>query len=1492
MANWRKTKTTGVYVAHQRRCPASSTDEGRCRCEPSWRGRRRNPATGKPEWQQPITKDRSEVLSWLSAGKKGADHVREKARAERSFESIGDEWLAGVKAGRIGRRRGRGKPYSATTVADYQRAYRNFLCPEFGPMVADEIGEIEWQMWVDRLSREGLSRSRIASHVAVASAIYAWAIAPSRRHATRNPLRLVELPPSDEKPRLRVAFAPEAERLFAALAPEDAVPYAIAFYAGLRRSEIHRLSGARGTCSADRFVRPNDDRRTFVRFPLAGERIASRAPPSTWATAGGADKFSASGGVVVRVSNVVAGRRAAARVMGVCGAVAAVTATATISGAAPVDPPELSPGVERGTRLAVPARDRDEPVELTAERDARSRTYLTADGRRIVKIFAEPVNVRAGDGGWRPIDNRLRPTGRGVENGVGAYDVVLPNTLDEPVRVSEGGKSLSFELVGAGGGDAAVAGNEATYADALPHVDAAYQAKGSAVKEILRLRNRAAPSSFRYHLVPGDDLAARKTSDGAVEFVDGAGRVAFAFAPPFVQDASGTSRGYSKNAVSTALAPDGDGAYELTVSIDRDWLQSSKREFPVELDPTLDFDGADRDCYLVDGTSANTNFCKYSNLNVGFDGSKRSRALLYFDVAPYLPRQAQILHAELGLYLDSKTSSTASSASVHRLTRPWSGSIYGATWNKSDGTIAWTTPGGDFDPAAAATRVTGTSLGWVRWHPTELVREWVEGSVPNHGLLLKAADETITNRLAFDSTYTKYDTPPYLAVTYEPGVGQQTSYDFGPTEPPNPGADDDDTPAGMAARLDVNVANGNLLLREQDVDLAARGPDVEIKRFYNNLDLYTTSTGGGWALGTGAEVELSKLDDGSMIFYGPSAYAVTFQRNADGTFTPPESVESSLARNADGTFTLKLVEFDETYTFDSKGWLKTRSDATGLKLSFAYNGYGDLSSITDADGRRTLVYQDARGYLSKVVEPSGARHLYSHDGSGNLLSYTDPAGRRSEYAYDWDLNLVRVKDRTGRQYRIAYDYENRVTALTAVTDPITGAGATTRYSYETPTAPCDAPSGDLSKTVVTHPDGTRNTYCYETGLVQSSSDEPSDAGAEPKDVDLDDSALSAEDLGDGESYECLPEPGEAFCGSSDSTEPDSEPALDPDAPNDGAAAAFGAAAIPNENNWGLADDNPQVDNPFRPGNAQFDIFANRSFKALSVKRVRKIVPWDVALHDDWSRQGTDLWIQKALAGGMRPLVSFQLCLGERNGIPCERYLPSVQEYGAAVAAFLARYPAVKDYTAWNEPNHSRQPTSFIRQPGQPSSVLSGAERAGQFWLELRRQCAARTDKCNVAAGDFLDTKTDGPTGRAFFRQYRAGMGHRRPAAWAWHAYSDGQATARLDPDATPRFERLRRFLKATRSTRAGVSSPPVWLTEQGAIKVTRDDQGRITRFNSEKRQAKIARFLVRAPSISGRIKRFYYYHLRGDQRWDSGLLRKSNSSRRPVFYVYKRKTNP
>lgn len=723
--------------------------------------------------------------------------------------------------------------------------------------------------------------------------------------------------------------------------------------------------------------------------------------------------------------------------------------------------PDTSAGL---SRLSTPQRDRAGLVELVSERTERSRTYLNGQRSRVVKVFAEPVNVRDAAGEWAAVNNSLRSTSAGLENGAAAYDLVLPRTLDAPVHVREGQSAMAFELLGGGGRPAAVKDNQATYGDVLPDVDAIYESTGAAIKETLMLNSSSVPSRYTYRLTPETGLTVRKTAANAVEFVDRQGSVAFAFTPPFLQDASGTSGGFSADAVSTDLRADRGGTYLLTVSIDRDWLNEPGRKFPVALDPTLEFGGADRDCYLVDATSANTNFCSYSTLNAGFDGAKRSRSLLYFNIAAYLPPQAQVLDAELGLYLGAKTSSAPTSIGVHGLTRTWVGGVTGATWNKSSAGSVWSTPGGDFLAAPSATANTGTSLGWVTWNPTELVRQWVASSTTNHGMLLKATNEATVNRLAFDSTYTKYKTPPYLAVTYEPGSGQLPSYDFGTAEPPNPGADDNDAPADSAARLDVNVANGNVMLREQDVDIAGRGPDVEVKRFYNNLDPNTTSTGGGWAIATGREVELAPLSDGSVIFYGPSAYAVTFRRSADGTFRSPEGVKSSLAFDGADRYTLKLLDTDEAYTFDRSGRLTSRIDPSGVALAFAYNGYGDLSSIVDADGNRTSVLQDSRGFLAQVIEPDGAKHVYTHDASGSLTSYTDPSGRRSTYSYDSRLNLVRLVDRSNNEHRISYDAANRATKVTKVTDAATGAGTTTTYTYDVPNRTSSVSDGAGSRT--------------------------------------------------------------------------------------------------------------------------------------------------------------------------------------------------------------------------------------------------------------------------------------------------------------------------------------------------------------------------------------------------------------------------------------------
>src|SRR4051794_16586333 len=140
MANWRKTRTPGVYVAHSKRCPAYDDPNARCRCTPSWRGRRRHPLTGEPEWQRPVVKNRAEVLSWLSLTR-DKEQLAQLAARGPLFEELASQWLDGVEQGRIGRRRGRGKPYAETAIAAMRRSLLNHVFPLFGAQYAAKITE-------------------------------------------------------------------------------------------------------------------------------------------------------------------------------------------------------------------------------------------------------------------------------------------------------------------------------------------------------------------------------------------------------------------------------------------------------------------------------------------------------------------------------------------------------------------------------------------------------------------------------------------------------------------------------------------------------------------------------------------------------------------------------------------------------------------------------------------------------------------------------------------------------------------------------------------------------------------------------------------------------------------------------------------------------------------------------------------------------------------------------------------------------------------------------------------------------------------------------------------------------------------------------------------------------------------------------------------------------------------------------------------------------
>jgi RHS repeat-associated protein len=727
-------------------------------------------------------------------------------------------------------------------------------------------------------------------------------------------------------------------------------------------------------------------------------------------------------------------------------------------------------------RLGPPTRDGRELLNL---RTRSSRTFVQSDGTRLKVISAGPVNFRDENGEWQPIDNRLRASaavGYAHENTANSYDLQLPADVGvRPVRVQVGGAWVSYALDGARG-TGSVAGNAKTYRAVLPATDLRLSALPERVKEDLVLRDASAPRSFSYTLETSSGLSARLNAGGGVDFVDSTGRKRFRFSAPYMDDRAGAHRD-----LRYGLRPIGSG-YTLTLELDARWLESPARRWPVIVDPSFEFVGPRRDCHITGGASANTSFCSSQVLDVGWDGQKASRSLLYFPIEESFPAPGAIItNAELRLHLNSRTTTNPATLTAHRLTNDW---YTDATWNNRDGAIPWSTPGGDFEAASAAKATgVGGALGWQSWYPVNLAQDWTEGSATNYGFLLKQEQENVNNVLSFASQSDPSSRLPELRLYYHWRTGMRPFYTY----------ESEQLSDRHAAH--VNTTTGNLVVEAPDLQIAGTGLDLSVGRYYNSLSATMSEFGGrefgsSWILGTGVDVYLKFFPGGAIGYYGESGFATRFLPNDDGSYRSPSGVGATLTRNQDGSYKLTSHADGSKQNFRADGMLASLEDANGNRIEFSYvasnwmqvtNGW-KLTQIRDTQGRTTtLTYNDTIERLTRITDPSGRIYQYGYNGNGQLTSYTDPANKVTTYTYNGAGMLSRITHPKGNQTRFTYDADRRVLTVKRVTNNSTGVGPTTTYTYglraDNPTL-CDDPAW-IGCTETTDPNSNRTKHYWD-----------------------------------------------------------------------------------------------------------------------------------------------------------------------------------------------------------------------------------------------------------------------------------------------------------------------------------------------------------------------------------------------------------------------------
>ena len=251
MANeFRKTRTPGLYVRHSRSCPAYADARHRCRCAPSYRMRRWidgqprwspvfKDRASTLAWDgqeakaeramRPIRREGPTfgdvATEWWALVEAGT-YARRRGRAKR----LADSTIADYRNVLFDTSK-RPRPDTWALMKHCGRR----------PLVA--LDDAYWQSFVDELARCGKSYSRIATYLAVVRHIYAYARRANRRLVPFDPTREVEMPANDGKPRERVATKDEAAELV------EAIP-AVEFASSLGWDAVVEIRRSRETAVA------------------------------------------------------------------------------------------------------------------------------------------------------------------------------------------------------------------------------------------------------------------------------------------------------------------------------------------------------------------------------------------------------------------------------------------------------------------------------------------------------------------------------------------------------------------------------------------------------------------------------------------------------------------------------------------------------------------------------------------------------------------------------------------------------------------------------------------------------------------------------------------------------------------------------------------------------------------------------------------------------------------------------------------------------------------------------------------------------------------------------------------------------------------------------------------------------------------------------------------------------------------------------------------
>ncbi|MFI9149822.1 DNRLRE domain-containing protein [Streptomyces sp. NPDC053367] len=443
----------------------------------------------------------------------------------------------------------------------------------------------------------------------------------------------------------------------------------------------------------------------------------------------------------------------------------------------------------------VAARLNNRRVEALSERTETSTTWANPNGTLTTALSAGPVRFRDGDT-WRTVDLDLvrsadgsvapKAHPRGLELGKrgGRKLTSVADAADAAARdlvtLGEGDQRITLQWKG-GLPEPELAGNRATYPNAVPGGDVVVEATRTGFEQYVTLRRRPAQDRYSYTLpLRAEGLDVKRLKDGSLLFTDEKSRKRAVMPAPVMWDATVDRRSgeHTRRAKVALKVVRTSGGVDLVLTPDARFLADPDTTYPVTVDPSTSALSNVFDTYVQQGEtvdwSADTELDFGNPGTTNTDGTPRTaQSFISWNTTPI--QDALVSKATLSLW-------NFHSANVDCQPYPWEVWASGAASTSS----RWTNR-----PVMTAKKATSTETrgnagcstqpdGWINADVTTLAQEWASAKATRGHMGVRASSETVTAQWKRVNSAEAASNPPKLVVTYNYRPRTGTQQEAGP----------------------------------------------------------------------------------------------------------------------------------------------------------------------------------------------------------------------------------------------------------------------------------------------------------------------------------------------------------------------------------------------------------------------------------------------------------------------------------------------------------------------------------------------------------------------------------------------------------------------------------------------------------------------------------------------------------------------------------------